>query len=59
MPFTVRDFEDLLRLLDANPEWRAELRQRLLGEELLGLPALVQRLAEAQARTERRVEELA
>jgi uncharacterized protein YoxC len=58
VPFTVDDFQDLLRLLDQHPEWRAELRRHVLSDELLELPALmrqlaerVDRLAEAQART--------
>ncbi|HZR99183.1 MAG TPA: hypothetical protein VFE37_10775 [Chloroflexota bacterium] len=73
MAFSVEDFQDLLRLLEQHPEWRAELRRHVLTEELLGLPALVQQLAErldaltarvealaeAQARTEARVEALA
>jgi len=36
----------LLRLLQERPEWRAQLRAVLLGEELLGLPQLVRELAE-------------
>ncbi len=52
MPFTVGDFEDLLRLLDQHPEWRQELRRRVLAEELLDVPAALRQLAEAQARTE-------
>jgi hypothetical protein len=65
MSFTVGDFQDLLRLLDQHPEWRDELRQRLLTPELLQLPILVGRvaerlaaLAEAQTRTEQRLEVL-
>jgi chromosome segregation ATPase len=50
--FTIDDFQDLLRLLDQHPEWRAELRRHVLSDELLELPALVRQLAEAQARTE-------
>jgi len=46
MSFTVRDFPTLLRLLQERPEWRAQLRAVLLGEELLGLPQLVRELAE-------------
>jgi polyhydroxyalkanoate synthesis regulator phasin len=63
--FTVDDFQDLLRLLDAHPDWRDELRQRLLTPELLRLPLLFagvdQRLAaltEAQMRTEHSLEAL-
>jgi hypothetical protein len=59
MAFTVDDFQDLLRLLEQRPEWRAELRRYVLTDDLVELPSLVRALAEAQARTEQRVEELA
>ena len=73
MPFTVSDFEDLVRLLYEHPEWRERLRSVILPEEILTLPQLVRenteairrleeavaQLAEAQRRTEQRVEELA
>lgn len=69
----VEDLHDLVRLLEERPEWRAELRKVLLGDELLQLPELVreileiqrqhsqaiERLVEAQRRTEQRLEELA
>jgi tetratricopeptide (TPR) repeat protein len=62
MPFTVEDFQDLVRLLRERPEWRDELRRVLLTDELLELPRLmralteeVRRLAEAQAKTGERV----
>jgi hypothetical protein len=73
MSFSVDDFQDLLRLLDQHPEWRAELRRQVLTEELLALPAemrefaarsderlarieaTLERLAEAQQRTETRL----
>ncbi len=58
MPFDVRDFHDLVRLLEAHPEWRAELRRLILSDELLRLPELVRELAEAQDRTQRQLEEL-
>jgi hypothetical protein len=58
MAFTVRDFHDLVELLEQHPEWRAELCRLVLTEELLGLPQVVHELAEAQRRTEQRVEEL-
>jgi chromosome segregation ATPase len=62
----------LLRLLDEHPDWRDELRRRLLSDDLLGLPSVVREiadglkaltarvdaLAEAQVRTEQRVEAL-
>ncbi len=66
MPFAVEDFHDLLRLLEAHPEWRADLRRVVLTESLLALPdavnALTQQvaaLAEAQARTETKLAALA
>ena len=55
----VNDVRDLIRLLAEHPEWRAELRPLILGDELDRLPAIVAELAEAQRRTEARVEELA
>ncbi len=56
MPFTVDDFQDLLRLLEQRPEWRAQLRQLLLPEELLELPSLVRQLVEVQRATLVRLE---
>src|SRR5215211_3520363 len=53
--FSVQDFHDLVRLLAERPEWRMELRPLILTEELLSLPAIVQRLAKAQERTEERL----
>lgn len=44
--FTIDDFQDLLRLLEQRPEWRAELRRHVLTDELLTLPALTRQLAE-------------
>jgi TolA-binding protein len=49
MPFELRDFQDLIRLLRDHPEWREELRALLLTQELLTLPALVRGLAETVA----------
>ena len=34
MPFTVEDFEDLLRLLYERPEWQERLRRVILPPEL-------------------------
>jgi len=50
MAFTVRDFEDLVRLLEEHPEWRARMRQIVLTQELLELPELVCQLVESQRR---------
>src|SRR5579883_3058336 len=66
MPFTVRDFHSLVRGLERNPEWKAELRRLLLSEDVLSLPEIVRQaadqvrqLAEAQRRTEEQVGRLA
>ncbi len=66
MAFTVRDFEDLLRILEEKPEWQQRMRQAILTRELLELPArfeqlveMVKELVEAQRRTDARVEALA
>jgi hypothetical protein len=59
MPLTIDDLQDLVRLVETHPEWRATLRHLVLTEELLSLPAQiatltdrVTSLAEAQQRTE-------
>jgi hypothetical protein len=58
MSYTVEDFQDLLRLLEQHPEWRAELRRQVLTEELLELPALTRQLAEGLAALTARVDAL-
>lgn len=55
MPFGVEDFHDLVRLLEARPEWRAELRRLVLSDEVLALP---EQLARFRIETERRFQEL-
>jgi hypothetical protein len=59
MAFTVNDVQDLTLILAQHPEWLGEVRRLVLTAELLALPDLVRELAQAQARTEQRVEELA
>ncbi len=59
MALTVEDLADLNRLLIEHPEWLRELRRIVLTEELLSLPEVVRALAEAQRRTEERLEQLA
>jgi hypothetical protein len=51
--------DEILDLLRRNTAFREELRRQLLTEELLGLPALVRELVEAQRRTEERIDRLA
>jgi len=55
MPFTVEDFNDLVRILEEKPEWRAALRRQVLTDELLALP---EQVASLRAETERRFQEL-
>jgi hypothetical protein len=55
MPFTVDDFEDLLRLLYERPEWRNRLRELILPPELFELPRIAQELAEANRAERERV----
>lgn len=52
----VEDFQDLIRLLQARPEWRADLRRVVLTDELLALPEQIARL---QVETAQRFHELA
>ncbi len=52
MAFTVRDYHDLVSLLYQHPEWRAEMRELLLSDEILNLPQAVQELIEAHKRGE-------
>jgi hypothetical protein len=52
MAFTINDMQDLIRLLAEHPEWRSELRPLILGDDVLQLPATLNRLAEAQEATQ-------
>ena len=58
MGLTVRDFNDLMRLLDRHPEWVEALRQRLLTRELMDSPKTLRRLSLRVGRVERAVEDL-
>lgn len=58
MPFTVEDFEDLLRLLYERPDWRDRLQRVILPPELFELPRLAQELAEANRAERERVARL-
>ena len=48
----IRDFHEIIRLLEAHPEWRAELQRVILTDDLLQLPKQVQALVAVQRRTE-------
>ncbi len=45
MSFTVSDFHDLVKLLEQQPSWRAEMRRLLLTDDILRLPKTVEDLA--------------
>ena len=59
MAFTVEDFEDLQRLLAEHPEWRAQLRPLILGDEFMELPAGLRGTNDRLERIEASLEELA
>jgi hypothetical protein len=44
MTFEVSDLRDLIELLAAKPEWRAQLRPMILGDEFERLPHIVEEL---------------
>ena len=46
----VRSLQDILTALERHPEWRTALRQQLLGEELLELPAVFAKFASETTR---------
>ena len=52
---TINSLEDFLQALDDNPSWREAVRLRILGEELLQLPARFNAFAERQQEFNERV----
>ncbi|MBI2767775.1 MAG: hypothetical protein HYX53_17905 [Chloroflexi bacterium] len=58
MAFTVDDVQDMIRLLATHPEWRAQLRPLIVGDEFDRLPAAMTAMAEAGARTDQRLEQI-
>jgi hypothetical protein len=56
MAFTVQEFDDLIKILEAQPEWRVRLRRALFPE--IDVPKALQELAEAQKRTEAALQQL-
>ena len=55
MAFTVEDFRDLTRLLEAKPEWRSQIRRLVLSDEFGELP---EDLAALRLATERRFDKV-
>ena len=56
MAFTVNDFADLRQLLYMHPEWRVDLRQLIMPDDMLDMPALLRELAQSHQRSERRLD---
>jgi hypothetical protein len=56
MAFTVNNFADLRQLLYLHPEWRAELQQLLMPDDMLNMPAVLRELAQSHQRAERRLD---
>jgi hypothetical protein len=55
MAFTVEDFQDLLSILEHQPEWRAQLRRYVLTDDGIDLPGTLQAIADAQRTTDERL----
>jgi hypothetical protein len=53
---TINSLDDFLQALDANPSWREAVRARILGEELLQLPARFDVFMERQLQFNERIE---
>ncbi|MBP8291867.1 MAG: hypothetical protein KAX65_03770 [Caldilineaceae bacterium] len=65
MTFTVTDFHDLMNLLEQQPDWRHQLRNVLLPDDLLATPTRIEEIrailaetAQTQAITATRVDQL-
>ena len=56
---TINNIEDLVRILDENPEWLEAVRTRLLTRELLELPQVVADLTQRVDQLAQRMDELA
>jgi len=56
MAFTVRDFHDLIELLEKEPAWRADVRRLVLTEEILSLPQVMRDLAQSIERLSQSVD---
>jgi len=56
--FTLTDFTDLVRLLSEHPEWRAQLRPLILGEQVLEIPSRMDRVEGTLGRVADRLEQV-
>ena len=46
MTFTVRDFHDLVEIMETQPVWRAEMRRLVLTDDILNLPQEIRELSQ-------------
>ena len=53
---TINTLDDFLRAFDDNPAWRDAVRARILGEDILQLPAQFNAFAERQQETNERLD---
>jgi chromosome segregation ATPase len=58
VPFSIEDFQDLVRLLEQRPEWRPELRRLVLTDELLDLPPAFREMQQAFREMQQELREL-
>ena len=54
----IERFDDLIEMLQTHPEWRQQLRQLVLTDELIGLPDLVAELVGAQRQSQQQLSAL-
>ncbi len=58
MAITVEDFHDLVQLLEDRPQWRAEMRRLVMGEEYLAVPEQIADLQRQTADLQRQTADL-
>ncbi len=65
MTFTVKEFHDLVVIMETQPEWRSEMRRLVLTDDVLRLPLVVRELSDnikkleqSQDRTDQSLKEL-
>ncbi|MFN3741167.1 MAG: hypothetical protein ACK4VW_00665 [Anaerolineales bacterium] len=59
MPWNFQEYQEFVETFYRHPEWRAQLRQLILTEELLRIPVSVEELKVAQELTQQSIRELA
>lgn len=56
---TINDINDLVRILEERPDWRATVRNLLLGEDLLSVPQQLAQLSETTSQLSQTTNQLA